>query len=303
MAFITFVFIQLAPGDPLAAYRQNPSIPREIIEYYEARFHLKDPVVVQFGYWLWNLAHGDLGESFERKAPVARVIGERVWNTVLLSLSSLLFAWTVALPLGIYAAVHQYSWGDKIFSLLAFLGMSLPTFFTALLLLYLVSLTGWLPTGGMVSANFEGLSSPAQVLDLAWHLVLPTVVIGSGAVAGLQRLTRGNMLEVLRQQYITTARAKGLPEHRVIYRHALRNAINPLITIFGYQFSGLLSGAAITEMIVSWPGLGLLMLEAVRAKDSYLVMGDLLVAGLLLLVGNLLADILLAVADPRISVS
>jgi peptide/nickel transport system permease protein len=303
MAFVTFLFIHLAPGDVLAQYRENPSIPQELIQQYEARFHLKDPVVVQFGYWLWNLAHGDLGESFVRKAPVAQVIRERLWNTVLLSLTSLLFTWLVALPLGIFAAVHQYSWGDKVFSVLAFLGMSLPTFFSALLLLYLVSLLGWLPLGGMVSANFESLSFAAKVLDVATHLIIPTLVIGASAVAGLQRLTRGNMLEVLRQQYIVTARAKGLPEHRVIYHHALRNAINPLITIFGYEFSALLSGAALTENIVSWPGLGALMLEAVLAQDIYLVMGDMLMAGVLLIVGNLIADILLAYADPTISAS
>lgn len=303
IAFVTFVFIQLAPGDMLAQYRQDPSIPPELIRQYEERFHLDEPVVVQFGWWLWNLAHGDLGESFVRRAPVAQVIRERMWNTVLLSVSAFLFTWLIALPLGIYAAVHQYSWGDKIFSLLAFLGMSLPTFFSALLLLYLVSLTGWLPLGGMVSPNYEQLSTLGKVLDVAKHLIIPTVVIGASAVAGLQRLTRGNMLEVLRRQYIVTARAKGLPEHRVIYRHALRNAINPLITIFGYQFSALLSGAAITETVVSWPGLGSLMLEAVRAQDIYLVMGDMLIAGVLLIVGNLLADILLAYADPTISVS
>jgi len=303
IAFVTFVFIQLAPGDMLAQYRQDPSIPPELIRQYEERFHLDEPVVVQFGWWLWNLAHGDLGESFVRRAPVAQVIRERMWNTVLLSVSAFLFTWLIALPLGIYAAVHQYSWGDKIFSLLAFLGMSLPTFFSALLLLYLVSLTGWLPLGGMVSPNYEQLSTLGKVLDVAKHLIIPTVVIGASAVAGLQRLTRGNMLEVLRRQYIVTARAKGLPEHRVIYRHALRNAVNPLITIFGYQFSALLSGAAITETVVSWPGLGSLMLEAVRAQDIYLVMGDMLIAGVLLIVGNLLADILLAYADPTISVS
>lgn len=303
IAFVTFLFIQLAPGDMLARYRQDPTISPELIRQYEERFHLDDPVVVQFGYWLWNLAHGDLGESFVRRAPVAQVLRERVWNTVLLSVSALLFTWLVALPLGIYAAVHQYSWGDKVFSLLAFFGMSLPTFFSALLLLYLVSLTGWLPLGGMVSPNFERLSAAAKVVDVAKHLIIPTVVIGAYAVAGLQRLTRGNMLEVLRQQYIVTARAKGLSEHRVIYRHALRNAINPLVTIFGYQFSALLSGAAITETVVSWPGLGSLMLEAVRAQDIYLVMGNLLIAGVLLIVGNLLADILLAYVDPTISVS
>ena len=303
MAFVTFLFIQLSPGDMLSAYRMDPSISPEQLQQYEQRFHLDKPVLVQFGVWLWNLGHGDLGESFVRKAPVADVLRSRLWNTVLLSLSSFLFTWVVALPLGIYAAVHQYSRTDKLFSVLAFLGMSLPAFFSALLLLYLISLTGWLPLGGMVSAGFEQFSPLAKVLDVATHLLVPTVVIGASAVGGLQRLTRGNMLEVLRQQYITTARAKGLPEHRVIYRHALRNAINPLITIFGYQFSALLSGAALTETIVSWPGLGSLMLEAVLAKDYYLVMGDVLVAGMLLIFGNLLADVLLAYVDPTISVS
>ena len=303
MAFITFLFIQLTPGDMLSSYRMDPSVSQEQLRQYEERFHLDRPVLVQFGYWLWNFAHGDLGESFVRKAPVADVIRSRLWNTVLLSVASLIFTWMAALPLGIYAAVHQYSWSDKFFSVLAFLGMSLPTFFSALLLLYVVSLTGWLPLGGMVSANIEDMSLIGKVLDVAKHLIIPTVVIGGSAVGGLQRLMRGNLLEVLRQQYVTTARAKGLPEHRVIYRHALRNAINPLITIFGYQFSGLLSGAAITEMIVNWPGLGSLMLDAVRQKDYYLVMGDMLVVGMLLIIGNLLADILLAYADPTISVS
>jgi peptide/nickel transport system permease protein len=303
MAFVTFIFIHFTAGDMLSTLRLDPSVSQEVIHSYEQKYRLKDAVVVQFGVWLGNLARGDLGYSFTQKRTVASAIRGRLWNTLLLSLCGLVFTWAFALPLGVYAAVRQYSWGDKVFSVLAFLGMSLPTFFSALLLLYLASLTGLVPTGGMTSAEYEQLSALGKLLDVARHLVIPTVVLGASAVGGLQRLTRGNMLEVLRQQYVTTARAKGLPEHRVIYHHALRNAINPLITIFGYEFSGLLSGAAITEMIVSWPGLGMLMLEAVRAKDYYLVMGDLVVAGLLLIVGNLLADILLAAADPRISVS
>jgi len=303
MAFVTFMFIQLTPGDMLSSLRLDPTVSPQTIQEFADRFHLDDPPLVQFWYWLRNLAQGDLGVSFMHKAPVTQVIMSRLWNTVLLSVCALVFTWTVALPLGVFAAVRQYSWSDKIFSVLAFLGMSLPGFFLALLLLYLMSVTGWLPTGGMTSPGFEQLSLVGKALDVGKHLIIPTLVLGAGAVGGFQRLTRGNMLEVLRQQYITTARAKGLPEHRVIYRHALRNAINPLITIFGYQFSALLSGAAITETIVSWPGLGSLMLEAVRAKEYYLVMGNMLMAGVLLIVGNLLADILLAFADPRISVS
>ena len=301
ISLVTFLFMQLAPGDMLAAYKQDPQMPREIIDKLEEEFHLNDPVLVQYGYWLGNLLRGNLGIAFTHQRPVLDVIKSRLLNTIILSLASMLLAWLVALPIGIYAAVHQYSWSDKLFSFLAFFGMSIPSFFFCLLLLYLASITGILPPGGMTSPNFDDLSVPVKIWDVLKHLVIPSVVIATGAMAGLQRLMRGNLLEVLRAQYITTARAKGLPENRVIYRHAVRNAINPMVTIFGYQLSGLLGGAALVEMVVGWPGLGMLMLTAVRAQDKYLVMGDLLIAGMLLIVGNLIADILLAYVDPRIS--
>jgi len=181
--------------------------------------------------------------------------------------------------------------------------MAVPSFFLALLLLWGISVTGVLPLGGFQSAEFESLSFLGRVADIAKHLVLPTVVLGFGAWGGLQRIMRGNMLEVLRQQYVTTARAKGLSETRVVYWHALRTAINPMITIFGYQLSGILSGAALMEIVINWPGLGNLMLAAVRAQDQPLVMASMLISGVLLIAGNLAADILLAVSDPRISYS
>jgi len=166
--------------------------------------------------------------------------------------------------------------------------------------LYAASQFGILPLGGMRSANYDELNFLGRAVDLLRHLVIPTVVISLGSMAALQRIMRGNMLGVLRQQYILTARAKGLPENKVFYRHALRNAINPLITLFGYELSSLLGGAALIEIICSWPGLGSLMLTAVRAKDVYLVMSSMLMGGILLLIGNLIADILLAWSDPRI---
>lgn len=300
ISFITFMFIHLAPGDYFDTLRLNPQISEETIRRYESQYHLDKHPVIQYGYWLRNLLRLDLGYSFVKMSPVTRVIGARVGNTLILSLAALLFAWLIAIPIGIYCAVRQYSWGDKIFASLSFFGISIPNFFLALLLLYLASLTGILPTGGMTSVGYESLSWPARSLDILKHLIIPAVVIGTSAVAGLQRLMRGNMLEVLRAQYITTARAKGLPESRVIYRHALRNAINPMITIFGFQLGGLLSGAALTEIITSWPGLGSMMLEAVRSQDLFLVMGGMLMGGVLLIVGNLIADILLAWSDPRI---
>lgn len=301
MTFVAFMFIQLAPGDYFDSMRLNPEISEETIALYEAKYHFDKPVVAQYFYWLKNLLMLDFGYSFTNKAPVLDVISTRALNTIALSVASMLITWIVALPIGILCAVKQYSWSDKIFSSISFMGMSIPNFFLALLLLYLFSVVwGILPTGGMTSSNFDDLTWLGKVGDVAAHLVIPAMVIGTGAMAAYQRLMRGNMLEVLRAQYILTARAKGLPENKVIYRHALRNAINPMITIFGFELSSILSGAALTEIITSWPGLGTVMLTAVRSQDLFLVMGSALMGGILLIVGNLIADILLAWSDPRI---
>jgi len=202
----------------------------------------------------------------------------------------------------VYAAVRQYSRADKVLSAISFVGMSLPSFFSALILLYIfASVLTILPAGGMYSVNFESMSYGEKLADLARHMVIPVVVLALAAMAGLQRITRGNMLEVLRADYVRTARAKGLSEWKVIYKHALRNALNPLITIFGYEFGALQSGAALLEIIIDYPGLGSLMYTAVRSQDQFLVMGGFMMGAMMLLVGNLLAEVLLAWVDPRIS--
>lgn len=306
MSFLTFLFINLAPGDILAKYRFDPRISQETVKKIEAKYQFDKPIYVQYAHWLWRMAHLDLGYSFSREANVSNVIAERLLNTLLLSLFSILFTWTIAIPLGIYAAVKQYSWGDRIMSFISYFGMSLPSFFLALLLMYLVYIgkglpvISSLPIGGMVSPNHDSLGFFGKIADIAAHLVLPVTVLTIGALAGLQRIARGNMLEELRKQYITTARAKGLPENRVVYTHALRNAINPLITLFGFEFSTLLSGAALLEIIINWPGLGSLMLAAVRSQDVFLVMGSMLMGGVMLILGNMVADILLVIVDPRV---
>jgi peptide/nickel transport system permease protein len=300
ISFIAFMFIHLAPGNYFDTLRMNPQISEETIKKYESQYHLDKPPIVQYGYWLRNLARLDLGYSFSTMSPVVDIIKTRLFNTFILSLSAMLFTWFIAIPLGIYCAVHQNKISDRFFAGLSFIGLSIPNFFLAMLLLYLASLTGLLPLGGMRSANYEGLTQLGRVLDILKHLLIPTIVIGTSALAGLQRIMRGNMLEVLRAQYITTARAKGLSERRVIYKHALRNAVNPMITIFGYSLSGLLSGAALTEIITGWPGLGSVMLQAVRSQDLFLVLGSMLMGGVMLICGNLIADILLAWSDPRI---
>jgi len=300
ITFVAFMVIHMAPGNYFDTLRMNPQISEETIDAYESRYHLDRHPVIQYGFWLKNLITGDLGYSFTFLSPVKEVIAKRLFNTFILSLSAMLFTWLIAIPLGIFCAVHQNKFSDRFFSALSFVGLSIPNFFFALLLLYLASITGVLPLGGMRSANYEEFSQVAKIWDIFKHLIIPMVVIGTSALAGLQRVMRGNMLEVLRAQYITTARAKGLSEGRVIYVHALRNAINPMITIFGYSLSGLLSGAALTEIITGWPGLGTIMLQAVRSQDLFLVMGSMLMGGVMLIGGNLLADILLAWSDPRI---
>lgn len=300
ISFITFLFIQIAPGDYFDTLRLNPQISEETIKLYESQYHLDKHWLIQYFFWLRNLLRLDLGYSFTQKNPVLSVIRTRLINTLILSVSALVFTWLIAIPLGIICAVRQYRWTDKFFSGLSFVGLSIPSFFLAILLLFFASLTGVLPSGGMRSANFEELNSFLKILDILKHLIIPTVVVSLGAISSLQRIMRSNMLEILRQRYILTARAKGLPENKILYTHALKNAINPLITIFGYHLSDILSGAALTEIICNWPGLGTVMLTAVRSQDIFLVMGAMLISGVMLILGNLIADILLAWLDPRI---
>ncbi len=299
-----FCIMKSAPGDYFDRLKMDPRISQEYIQQLRHQYRLDENVLIQYIAWLKQFVRLDFGYSFEFKLPVSRVIGDRLVNTLMLNIIAVILTWMVAIPIGIYAAVRQYSLGDKIISALSFVGMSLPGFFSALLLLYVFSaVLGWLPSGGLKSLDHDQLSTTGQILDYARHLIIPAIVLSLTALAELQRITRGNMLEVLRQQYIITARAKGLSERKVIYKHALRNAINPLVTIFGYEFAALFSGAALLEIIINYPGLGSLMLQAIRSQDQFLVMGGFMMGAIMLLVGNLVAEILLAIVDPRISYS
>lgn len=298
---IGFLLIQLAPGDILSRMRLNTDIRPETLARFEERFGLNQPWYIQFFKYIWNAAHGDFGFSEIHKAPVFPLVNQRAANTLLLAFVSMLVAWGFSIPAGVISAVHQYRWQDKILSILAFIGLSIPNFFLAFLLIYFVTVTGaWLPIGGMQSINFSELNNFEQILDVGKHLIIPVVVLATASMAQLTRLMRANMLEVMGQQYITTARAKGLRERIVVYGHALRNAINPMITIFGFQLGALLSGAALVEQVLSWPGLGKLILAATISQDLYLVVGSLVYSVVLIVMGNLIADILLAIIDPRV---
>jgi peptide/nickel transport system permease protein len=303
ITFVSWAAIQLAPGSGdyfQSLVLQYPQISPATIEGLRARFGMDQPPWIQYFRWLWNIVHLDFGLSFAYQVPVTWLIGTRALNTLLLSVTSLAAAWAIAIPLGIYSAVHQYSVTDGLLSAGAFVAISVPSFFSALLLLYAAYWSHLLPLQGLTSVNYDVLSLGERVLDVAWHLVLPTLALGVFSVGGLMRYMRNNLLDVLRADYVKTARAKGVSERRVIFRHAVRNAINPLVTLFGFELGGLLSGAAFVENILGYPGLGRLVLEAVLKKDVFVVMGSLLMGSVLLILGNLAADILLALVDPRI---
>ncbi|WP_448527813.1 ABC transporter permease [Parathermosynechococcus lividus] len=299
---LSFAIMQLAPGNYLDNLKADPQISLERLQELERQFGLDKSPVEQYVRWLWQIIrYGNFGTSFVYQRSVASLLWERLPATLLLSLSSILLTWGVAIPLGIWAAVNQDRWSDRLLRILSYLGQGFPSFITALLLLFLAQSTPLFPVGGMTSLYYDDLPWVAKVLDIGWHLILPTLALTLTSFAGLQRLMRGNLLDVLRQNYIQTARAKGLPESRVIYVHALRNAINPLITLLGFEFASLLSGAFIAEFFFNWPGLGRLILQAVTAQDIYVVMASLMMGALMLIIGNLLADLLLRWADPRIT--
>lgn len=304
ITLVSFFVMQLAPGDYLDTLKSNPQIRPETIERLRHDFGLDRPAYQQYGLWLWRaVVYRDFGESFTYKIPVFALIKQRIYYTFLLSFWSTLLSWVVAIPLGIYVSTHRNNIIDRAVNFLAFAGISLPGFFVALLAMMLAQQTGWFPVGGATGVNYEHLSHLGKIKDTAWHLLLPTLVLGTRGVAGLMRQMRGNMLDVLSENYIIAARARGLSERKVIYKHALRNAVNPLITLFGFELSGLLAGAALVENVMAWPGLGRLLLQAVQTLDLYVAMGSFVMGAVLLIIGNLIADILLALTDPRIKYS
>lgn len=302
VSIISFFLIRLAPVDPLAELKLNPSITQETLDYEVQRMGLDKPIIVQYGLWLKSFLKGDLGYCTTGEK-VADKLMERIPNTLMLTGFVIFFTWAVGIPLGIVAALHWRKPIDRILTILSSIGMAIPSFFFALLLLIFAVKTGWFPTGGLTSYNYSELSPFHKVLDILHHLVLPVIVLFTISLSGLQRQMRGNLLDVLESDYVKFARAKGLSENKVIYKHALANAINPMITLLGFEFASLLSGAALTEYVFQYPGLGRLILEAVMKSDINLVMASLMIGTIMLVIGNLLADILLKAVDPRVEVA
>ncbi|MBI3881033.1 MAG: ABC transporter permease [Verrucomicrobia bacterium] len=300
VSLLTYFLMSLTPGGYLSALQQNPQISPETIERLRVKFHLDKAWYVQWFFWIKSAALGDLGYSIQYKIPATALIFTRLWNTFLLAVVALAIEWLIAIPLGVVAAVRKDSWIDRNCSLLAFLALSVPEILLALLALMFAAGTGWFPVGGAQSSLYDLMTTGQKFLDRAHHLILPATVLAATGLAGIMRQMRSNLLDTLRAEYVTAARARGLSEGWVIYKHALRNAINPLLTMFGYSLAGLLSGAFIVEQIMAWPGLGRLAMEAFSAKDAMLVTNTVLLATVMLMLGNLVADVLLAWSDPRI---
>jgi peptide/nickel transport system permease protein len=306
VSILTFVIIQLPQGDYATALAAQAAASggsgdEAFIQAIRHQYGLDQPLYVRYFTWILGCLHGDFGYSFEWHQPVADLIGARIAMTLLLSVLALAFSWIVAIPIGIYSATHQYSKGDVALTSLGFLGLSIPDFMLALV--YLFVATTWLSASasGLVSADLEQAPwSPGKFLDFLGHLIPAVIIIGAAGAAQLIRIMRGNLLETLGQQYVTTARAKGLKERTVVNRYAVRVAINPLISVAGMQLPSLISGSVIVGVVLSLPTTGPLFLHALQNQDTYLAGTFLLLLAFMLLIGNLLADIALAWADPRI---
>lgn len=299
VSIISFFIIRLSPVDPLAELRLNPSISQETLDKEIRRLNLDKPIYIQYISWAKSFIKGDLGYTSAGEE-VAVKLKERIPNTLLLTLVVIFMTWTAGIPLGILAAVNKETIFDRTLTVLSSIGMAIPSFFFAILMLIFAVKTGWFPVGGLTSYDFNELSLLGKIADIAKHLILPAIVLFTISLSGLQRQMRANMLEVLDSDYVKFARAKGLSEWKVLFKHALRNAINPMITLLGFEFAGLLSGAALTEYVFQYPGLGRLVLEAVLKSDINLVMASLMMGTIMLILGNLIADILLMITDPRV---
>lgn len=305
IASITFVFVHLAPGDPMDMYmeeRFQREVDPQVIEILRQRYGLDQPLHVQYVKWLGNLARGDLGESFRYRRPVTSLIAERIPYTLQLTVLAILLDVLLGVALGIVAAVKQYSATDATVTIGSLILHSIPGFWLALMLVLVFSVNlRWLPTSQTRSLDYDLLTAGQQILDRLWHLVLPVTILGVTAAAGTARYMRNRLLEVLSEEYVLAARARGLRERVVIVRHAVRNALIPIVTLIGMALPFLLGGSVLIERVFAWPGMGLLAVEAIGARDYPIILATSMIAAVLVVVGNLVADVTYALVDPRVS--
>jgi len=309
ISILSFVIIQLPPGDFLTSYvagleAQGERIEPEVIAALKQRYGLGQPIHIQYIKWVWGVLHGDFGQSFRWGAPVSKLIWGRLGLTVLVSFTTLIITWLIAFPVGIYSAVKQYSVGDYVFTIIGFLGVAIPDFLIALVLMVLTYVYLGQSVGGLFSPEY--VDAPwtwARVVDLLNHMWIPLIVLGTGGTASLIRVMRANLLDEIEKPYVITARAKGQREFILLMRYPVRAALNPFVSTVGWTLASLVSGSTIVAVVLNLPMVGPLMLSALISQDMYLAGSFILMLSILTVIGTLLSDILLAWLDPRIRLS
>jgi peptide/nickel transport system permease protein len=306
ISIIVFVIIQLPPGDYLSSYvaelqSQGESVDPQKIQFLREQYGLDKPLIQQYAVWAGGMLHGDFGYSFEYNLPVSKVVGDRLLLSFIVSFTTIVFIWVVSFPIGVYSATHQYSLGDYGLTFLGFIGLATPNFLLALVLLYLANSVFGVSVGGLMDDRYLGAPwSWDKALSVLAHLWIPVIVIGTSGTAGMIRRLRANLLDELQKQYVVTGRAKGLPPGRLLVKYPLRMALNPFIADIGNLLPHVISGAAITSIVLSLPTTGPMLLQALRSQDMYLAGSFLMFLATLTVVGVLVSDLLLAVLDPRI---
>jgi peptide/nickel transport system permease protein len=300
ISIFSFALLQLAPGDFFTSLELNPQVSAHTVAALRGHYGLDKPLPLRYGNWLCAVFQGDLGTSFAYNSPVAPLLALRARNTLLLTGTATLLAWLLAIPLGIWSAAYQGKWGDRLGGVLTSTLLTVPDLVLFLALLLLAVRTGWFPTGGMLSAEFNDLSASGKVKDIANHLLLPSLGLALATLPSLVRHIRSAMIEVLDSPFIQAARAHGIAELRVLFRYALPVAANPLISLFGFSIATMLSAGLLVEVILSWPGIGPLLVDAILGKDVFVVVGTVMLSSVFLVAGNFVADMLLFAVDPRI---
>lgn len=313
--FLAFMITQLVPGDYFTSMALSPNVKPETIARMREQFGLNESMWSQYLKWMGNLLRGNLGYSFDSNQPVINLLTRPILNSMILVVFSLILLYAAAVPLGVYAARRQYSFGDQLISVVGYFALAIPSFFFALVLISLLfalrrftnETFGFneliLPVAKMTSNNYSELTAWGKFWDVMWHALLPSFVLAFSGIAGLTRILRAQMIEFLQSDFIRTARAKGLSETIVTYKHALRSAIIPFVAGIGGLLPGLIGGAGLIEIVMAWPGITPVLLRSIGRQDIYVVLGFLVISSLLLMIGNLISDLLLALVDPRIRYS
>jgi peptide/nickel transport system permease protein len=302
ISLLSFALLQWAPGDFFDAMRMDPRVSAQTVSGMRAQYGADQPFAVRYMRWMRSMLKGDMGFSFSYGTSVGALLWSRARNTLLLSVFATALAWLLAVPVGIWSAAHRGTWSDRTCGVAMSTLLTIPDLLLALILLLLAVRTGWFPTGGMLSSGAESSGLWSSVTDIAWHLILPSLGLALATLPVLVRHIRAAMIDALESPFICAARGHGIPRTRLLFRYAFPAAANPLISLFGFSIATMLSASVIVEVVLSWPGLGPLMVQAILARDVYVVIGVVMLSSVFLVMGNFAADLLLFMADPRIRV-